>query len=511
MQVTQENTSIVQSIRSKDWPMTFQYTTNKTDQQDVIGDSNDFFNLDSKQFSYFLDHNFSKLSHMRIEYEKSDVTQNSPGSTTTTNQDEFTFLHDLVFGKQERHRLDSYFNYLNEIGTSDYKYMQWSERVLFQHTENFSTTHELQFTNWDQQTDTTKEIRLTNGFEHQLYESLTTIGETYISQSKLESNTDVKQTGESLAFAYQKENPFGKLFGTYSINMNQFDQTGGGGTSVVLNESHTATESFPVQLNQTNIETSTIIVKNSAGLVFQEGEDYTISVIGNRTYLNIITVGGVTPPNFINGEQFFVDYNYTLAGDTTTDTINQRFTLRQRFLNGISPYYMFDWQDQTVSPSEPNDFPDTFTTNTFGIDYTNKGLFLLAEYAKQESETLPWDSKRLEARYGWSLNARTMASVFASDQWLSFGGIDPYDTTLFLSGAEVFSRLMEKYSFSSRLNYRDQTNTQSGPTKGWQSRSELQYNYRRMTVTTGVEYSILDQSGDQTTTTFVYLRVKRFF
>ena len=83
MQTTQENTSIVQSIRSKDWPMTFQYTTSKTTQRDVISDSNDFFNLDSKQFSYFLDHNFSRLSHMRIEYEKSDITQNSPGSTTT--------------------------------------------------------------------------------------------------------------------------------------------------------------------------------------------------------------------------------------------------------------------------------------------------------------------------------------------------------------------------------------------------------------------------------------------
>ena len=61
-------------------------------------------------------------------------------------QDEFTFLHDLIFGKQERHRLDTYFSHLNETGTSDYKYMQWSERLLLQHTENFRTTHELAVT-----------------------------------------------------------------------------------------------------------------------------------------------------------------------------------------------------------------------------------------------------------------------------------------------------------------------------------------------------------------------------
>jgi len=511
METTQENASIVQSIRSKDWPMTFQYTTHKTTQRDVVSDSNDFFNLDSKEFSYFLDHNFSRLSHMRIEYEKSDVTQSSPGSTTTVKQDEFTFLHDLIFGKQERHRLDTYFSYLNETGTSDYKYMQWSERLLLQHTENFRTIHELQVTNLSQQTDKTEEIRLTNGFEHQLYESLITTGQAYISQSKLENNTDIKQTGESLAFAYQKENPLGKLFSVYSISMNQFDQTGGGGTGVVLNESHIANDVFPVQLNQTNIDISTIEVKNSIGLLFQEGEDYTISVIGNRTFLNIITVGGVTPPNFTNGEQFFVDYNYTLSGDQSQDTVNQRFTIRQRFENGISVYYMHDRQDQTVSPSDANDEPDSFRTNTFGIDYTKKGLFLLAEYAKHDSATLPWDSKRVEGRYGWSISPQTTASVFASDQWLSFGGVDPYDTTLFLSGAEVFSRLMEKYSLSTRLNYRDETNSKSGPTTGWQLRSELQYNYRRLIVTTGVEYSLLSRSDDETTTTFVYLRVKRLF
>ena len=336
---------------------------------------------------------------------------------------------------------------------------------------------------------------MTNGFEHKLYESLVTNGEVYISQSKLENDTDVKQTGESLALSYQKENPFGKLFSSYSINMNQFDQTGGAGTGHgITNEPHIATELFPVQLDQTNIDTSTIKVKNSGGLFFQEGEDYTISVIGNRTYLNIITVGGVNPPNFTEGEQFFVDYNYTTSGDQTQDTLTQRFTIRQRFENGISAYYMHDRQDQTISPSDPNDEPDSFRTNTFGVDYTHKGLFLLAEYAKQESATLPWDSKRLEGRYSWSLNPQTTASVFASEQWLSFGGVAPRDTTLFRSGVEVFSRLIEKYSFSTRVNYRNETDSQFGPTQGWQANTELQYNYRRMNVTTGVEYSFLNRN-----------------
>ncbi len=172
---------------------------------------------------------------------------------------------------------------------------------------------------------------------------------------------------------------------------------------------------------------------------------------------------------------------------------------------------MYDKQDQTVSPSNTNNEPASFLTNTFGVDYTYKGLFLLAEYAKQESATLPWDSKRLEGRYSWAISNQTTASVFASDQWLSFGGVDPRDTTLFRSGVEVFSRLMEKYSFSTRVNYRDEKDSQFGPTQGWQARSELQYNYRRMNVTTGVEYSLLNRNADETTTTFVYLRVKRFF
>jgi probable HAF family extracellular repeat protein len=81
-------------------------------------------------------------------------------------------------------------------------------------------------------------------------------------------------------------------------------------TGVVLNERHIAAEMIPVELERVNIDPASILVKDSNGLFFQEGEDYRIRESGGRVLLEIITVGSVDPPHFTEGHEFFVDYAY---------------------------------------------------------------------------------------------------------------------------------------------------------------------------------------------------------
>jgi len=511
LQVRQENTTFLQSVQSKDWPMTFQYSTSKTTQEDVFGDANDFFSFDSKRFNYFLDHNFSKLSHMRIEFENSEVTQSGVGATTNIKENEFTFLHDLIFGADETHRLDTFVNYLEDTGTTSFNSTQWRERLRLQHTENLFTTHEIGVIESQRESASTKEVRGSTGFVHELYESLTTTGELFGSKTSFNDNGEATQKGGSLGFNYRKKNLWGTFLASYSAVLTQFDQSTEIGSGFILNESHTATELFPVELNRTNIDISTIRVKDSGGLLFQEGEDYTISVINGRTFLRIITVGGLTPPNFIENQRFFVDYSFSTTSELQEETLSQSLSLRQRFNNGLSVYFRHQQQDQTVSSTDNTALPDNFQTNTFGTDYSRKGLFLLAEYSKQDSSTIPWDSKRVEGRYSWPISTQTTGVVFASEQWLSMAGLAPRDTTLFRTGAEVISRLMDKYSLASRINYRDETDTVSGPTQGIQFISELRYNYRQISATTGFEYDLLDRNDNKTSTVYIYMRLKRSF
>ena len=98
-----------------------------------------------------------------------------------------------------------------------------------------------------------------------------------------------------------------------------------------------------------------------------------------------------------------------------------------------------------------------------------------------------------------------------ANQWLNFGEPDKRDVTLFRTSAEIFSRLTEQYSISARVNYRDEDDTRIGTTRGFQIISELKYNFRQLSIFTGIEYNMLDRRSDEIDSNYLYFRLKRFF
>jgi len=177
----------------------------------------------------------------------------------------------------------------------------------------------------------------------------------------------------------------------------------------------------------------------------------------------------------------------------------------------MSLYYAHRRQDEDVSSSLTEITPDEFTVNTVGADYVNKGFFLQAEYSDEDSTQIPSTSKMLQGRYSWPLNKDTRASLRVSNHWLDFDEPDERDVELFKSGAEIFSRLTDEYSISVRADYRDEDDTRFGSTRGFQFHSELQYNFRQLSLTAGIEINSLDRRNDTIDGDFLYFRLKRFF
>lgn len=511
LRTERENRGATLSLRSEDWPMTFQYTTSKSDQDELTSPATDFFARDDQRFRYSATHNFGDLSHISFDFDRTEVSQRSPGALIETDTNRYTMLHDLIFGSDEQHRLDSFINYVDQSGSFDFENLQAEERLKLQHLSSFLTNYKLRFADYKRETVGNKEIRGEAGFEHRLYESLVTTANVFTSETDLETQGDLTQHGGMVALNYRKNNPWGILLGTYTASLTQSDQSGGTGTGVVINETHTATELVPVELDRVNIDVSTIRVKDSVGLLYQESEDYTITEKNGRVWLNIITVGGAVPPNFTEGQEFFVDYNFFIEPERQEDTLRQSLTVRERFDNGFSVYYAHRRQDEDVSSTVTAITPDEFTVNTVGTDYTNKGLFLQAEYSDENSTQIPSASKKLQGRYSWPLNPDTSASVRVLNHWLDFGEPDARDVVLFKTGAEVFSRLTDKYGVSARTDYRDEDDTRFGTTRGFQFNSELQYNVRQLSIVTGVEFNTLSRRSDEIDGSFLYFRLKRFF
>jgi hypothetical protein len=502
------------SLRSRDWPMTFQYTAGETRQDGLSSIERDFFERDDERFRYSMNHNFGEFSHLSFDFDRTLVSQRSVGASIETDTDRYTILHDLIFGPDKQHRLDSFFNYVDQSGSFDLQDLQLDERLRLQHSEDLLTNYELRFSDSKRDNYRNKEVRGQAGFEHRLYESLVTTANLFASKTNVETTDglqtdgDIKQQGGTLSFNYRKNNPWGTLLSTYSAGLTELSGSTGG---IVTDEPHTVNEPLPVILNRTNIDTSTIVVTDSTGLhTYTERDDYTVEQINDQVQLDII-IPGVSPPNITDGQEILVDYEVLIEPDRQENTLRQYFTIRERLKNGLSLYYAHRRQEQDISSKIVEIIPDEYTVNTVGTDYTNKGLFLQAEYSREQSTQIPSTSKRIEGRYTWPIGRDTNLNMMVMNQWLNFGAPDKRDVTLFRSGAEIFTRLTNEYSLSARADYRDEDDTRIGVTRGFQFVSELKYNFRQLSILTGVEFNMLDRRSDEIDSNYVYFRLKRFF
>jgi hypothetical protein len=514
LRTERHNRGATLSLRSRDWPMTFQYTASETAQDGLSSLERDFFERDDERFRYYVSHNFSELSHLSIDLDRTSVSQRSVGASTETDTDRYTFLHDLIFGGDEQHRLDSFFNYTDQSGSIDFENIQLNERLKLYHFEDFSTNYELRYTDSKRDADKNKEVRGQAGFEHRLYESLITRANIFASESDFESTNgfetdgDLEQQGGTVSFNYQKTNPWGILLSTYSASLTERSGSTGG---IVTDESHIVNDPLPVTLNSTNIDTSSIVVTDSTGLfTYTLGDDYTIEEINEQVQLEII-IPGIIPPNISDGQEILVDYNVFVEPDRQRDTFRQVFTIRERFKNGLSLYYAHRRQKEDVSAEVTEITPDEYTINTIGTDYTKEGLFLRAEYSDEDSTQVPSTSKKIHGKYSWHVNSDTSVSMRALNHWLDFSEPDKRDVELFKTGAEIFSRLTNEYSILARADYRDEDDTRFGITRGFQFSSEIKYNFRQLSMLAGVEFNVLDRRNDEIDSSFIYFRLKRFF
>jgi hypothetical protein len=183
----------------------------------------------------------------------------------------------------------------------------------------------------------------------------------------------------------------------------------------------------------------------------------------------------------------------------------------EEFNNGISIYYKHRRQDETVESNLTQVAPDEYRVNTLGARYSKKRLVLLAEQIKRDAPRLPSTTNRLRGSYTWDVDPDTRTTVYASKQWVDVGEPDNRDAALFTSGADVSTRLSDKYNITTGVDYRDEDDSKFGQTKGFGLNSELQYEYRMLNVATGFEFNILERNADKYDSFYWYLRLKRRF
>jgi hypothetical protein len=511
LQADNQSESASVSLRPESWPMTFQYSSSDTRQDGFSHLTPDFFAREDERFRYSLGHDFSKLSHLRFDFDRNQVHQESLGAEFDTDTDAYTLSHDYTFGGDEQHRLDSLFNYINQGGSFEFQNFRGQERLKLQHTPSLLTRYDVQYTELQRETLTSQQIRGQAGVEHRLFESLVTNLDGLMSQTDLGDQGAISQYGGILGLGYHKANPLGMLLGSYSVSFTRSDQEAGIGKGIVVGESHTANGIISTELDRANIDITTVRVRTVSGGFFQQGDDYTLFQRDGRVFVTTFVVGGVAPPNFTEGQEFFVDYEFFIEPQRREDTLRQSASVRERFKNGFSLFYAYRMQMEDVTSTAAKMAPDEYTVNTVGADYTNKGLFLLAEYSTEDSTLIPMNGTKLQGRYRRPIGPATTAGIGVTNQWLDFGEPDAREVTLFDGTADVFGRLTDAYSISGSVDYRNENDTRFGITRGYQFKTELGYQYRQFHATVGAELDLLERRGDEINSVFLYVRAMRRF
>jgi hypothetical protein len=515
MRTESETSSISMSLRSQDWPMLFQYGTNDETQKSLGLTAGDFFERNSEHFGYYLTHDFSELSRMRFRFDRSDVTTKNRVASAKNNlrSDKYSLVHNLIFGSDKRHRLDSYIDYLDQSGRNTVRDFQWRERMKLRHTPDFATIYRFKYSDTQRDTLKNKQILGNAGFEHMLYDSLFTTGNVFASRTEFDPEGLLKRYGGRLAFDYKKKNRWGTLLSRYNVSYTDSERTADDSTGIVIDESHIFTDPLPVILDRVNIDPTTIVVTDSTGLdVYTEGDDYTIEQINGRTRLHLTTLG-LIPPNITDGQEVLVDYNFFIEPERTEKTLRQNFSLRERFENGLELYYRHQRQDQDDKSNVTEVVDDEFRLNTFGARYFKSGFSVNAVYSKMRSTQIPSEHLGLDAQYSWRISTDTSAGFKVSNQWLEFEEeeVSTRDVELFSTSGTLTTRLTDRHNLSAYIDYRDEDDSKQGKVRGFRFSSELQYFYRQLEAIVGFELNSLERRTDESDSIFMYMRIRRFF
>jgi hypothetical protein len=510
-----EGFSVGMALRDDDWPMRFVYGKNNIEQSENTSQGATLFTMDTERISYGLRHDFSELSNLVFDFDRTDTKQRRADIPLDQKEDKYLLRHTLIFGDNKQNRLDSVFNYFDLSGVTQLEQLRWRENLKLKHSETFETDYIFSYNKSKRPTFENEEAFLQASFTHRLYKSLTTGGSVFISKAKLSDGVESDRIGGKLAFGYRKDNRWGTFFGNYSISLIKLEQTGGS-TLVTDDERHffeVASTSL-IRLKRTNIDPSSIVVSATrVDLVPKiylpgSGNDYLVIQDAGITEIQPLVGGEIVA----DGDQvLFISYDFFTEPEREEESITTNLSLRQQFSNGLSVYYENLRRDEDITSDDTSIIPNEFEINTFGADYSNKGLRLLAEYTKEDSTRIPSTQKRVQGSYFWPLNQDIDMNVYASNNWIDNTDTNPNEVELFSAGGEMSYRLSDQYTLLNKIDYRAEDDSRQGETEGFQWRTELQYQFRLLSLSVGFELDFLDRFDHETDNKLLYFNLIRSF
>jgi hypothetical protein len=455
--------------------------------------------------------NYTSLNYQYVEYD-------STSSDTAQTFSDYTSAHHLSLDDVEhfdRSTLSStmFYDHLggDQTPSDDVNLML---NYDLQHTPHLRSFYGYSFSDYSSDGNTSMNNAVHAGLNHQLYDSLNTMGSVSGANSTSDSGSstlDVNTATTEGSINYTKQlGDWGRLTIGNSTSYSYTDQTSSGTQLFIANETHVVPLNQIFFLNQPR-DTMFVSLTDSTGLItYVQGADYNVITSTDPWQIQILSGG---PNNLTAGKVVRANYYAQPNPTGSYTTFNNSAQIRLDFWHdraGLYARYNFT-QNHANSPGFVFENVDEFQV---GGDLNWGRVRLDANYTDRSSSLYDYQAVNTSESYTLLESARNSASLNFHQQWSTYPN----------AGTNGVSQTTSYYSYTGRYTFRPIAGLEWNNEAGYNTlhgggfdqsfivaRTYLSWIVGKLDVHLGYEFNNDDYPSQRQERNFLFLRLRRNF
>jgi len=445
--------------------------------------------------------------HLLFNHEREQSDYQGSNVDLDTNRDELRLEHELTFGPERRHRLDTFFRYNDERGDLARDELELSHRLTLKHTDEFQTVYRYDFYEYDQ--DAVDSSRHKFDFETLYRPSsqwrITT--DLFGLRERVEDDLEIDEYGGSLDVSYRQPGTLGEFLANGALYASQARTQGDADEGVVRGEVHVLDSVRPQALRQLDVKPRTILAYDAARTrIFLPERDYRVIPVGRRTFVFRVLSG-----NIAENEPVYFDYDYIVPLGDRVDSHRADLDLEYAFRFGLTPYYRFGVRRENVDGSRGSArVRDNTEHHRLGLRYERPSWSVTGEAELFRDSNLPYDAYHLTARAAvWRSTAHSVDTTMQLSRYLFEADFDSRHVWWFNVDVTDRIRLDPYWSASVSGVYRYEDDSIDGETNAVDLEAGLLFARGQLEVELTAEYDLLSIAENRESGFGLWLNIRR--
>lgn len=440
-----------------------------------------------------------------MDYTKNKFFRQEAGSDDQKGvSDQVSVSNRYQWDEAHPKNLGTYLRYFSLDDTRDSRDLTLNESLTVEHSDRLQSFYQYNLAENSVDNSDSTQHDITLGLGHQLYESLHS--SVSINGISLKTTSfDESRAGVSIDEDYHKKIGLAQFGAGIGYAYERRNRDAAATFLNIANESHALLDSAVVFLNYLDIDTSTIVVTNSAG---------TLSYIRDLDYQIIEHLSGffeirrITTGSISNGDQVLVDYIAQQNPSFGFSTAQNRYRLSLGFWeNKLQFYSRYRQQQPSGFKGESNLVLEEFNDKVSGCQLNLDGMNVSAEYEDYVSDLSPYTALRFREDLTWNISPRSLLTLHSGQDYVNLldDKRDSYDVR-----GRYSLRLSRLAVCSLENGYRRQKGKNTD-LENFTSRMTYRINVSDLSLETGYEFQKEYSLGNDRDNHYFFSTLKRRF